>query len=64
MLYISSCVIPSRSVQGRTCAMRLDDAWKTEIKVMDSNVNVLVITMENIVNTKNIVSIFLGGGCL
>ena len=31
---------------------------------MDSNVNVLVITMENIVNTKNIVSIFLGGGCL
>ena len=35
--------------------MKLDDAWKTEIKLMDSNVNVLIITTENIVNTKSIV---------
>ena len=35
--------------------MGLDDAWKTETKLMDSNVNVLIITMENIVNTKNTV---------
>ena len=37
--------------------MGLDDAWQTEMELMDSNVNVLIITMENIVNTKNIVSI-------
>ena len=35
--------------------MKLDDAWKTEIKLMDSNVNVLIITTGNIVNTKSIV---------
>ena len=39
--------------------MGLDDAWQTEMELMDSNVNVLIITMENIVNTKNIVLNFL-----
>ena len=37
--------------------MGLDYAWKTEMGLMDSNVNVLIITMENIVNMKNIVTI-------
>ena len=37
--------------------MELDDAWKTKLELMDSNVNVLTIIMENIVNTKNIVRV-------
>ena len=36
--------------------MGLDDAWLTAVRLTDSNVNVLIIIMENIVNMKNFVS--------
>ena len=36
--------------------MGLDDAWLTAVSLADSNVNVLIIIMENIVNMKNFVS--------
>ena len=36
--------------------MGLDDAWLTAVSLTDSNVNVLIIIMENIVNIKNFVS--------
>ena len=37
--------------------MGLDDAWLTAVSLTDSNVNVLIIIMENIVIMKNFVSI-------
>jgi hypothetical protein len=43
-------------VRRRICAMGLDDAWLTAVRLTDSNVNVLIIIMENIVNMKNFVS--------
>ena len=36
--------------------MGLDDAWLTAVSLTDSNVNVLIIIMENIVNMNNFVS--------
>ena len=36
--------------------MGLDDAWLTAVSLTDSNVNVLIIIMENIVNMKIFVS--------
>jgi hypothetical protein len=36
--------------------MGLDDAWLTAVSLTDSNVNVLIIIMENIVSMKNFVS--------
>ena len=36
--------------------MGLDDTWLTAVSLTDSNVNVLIIIMENIVNMNNFVS--------